>query len=257
MPLLTNPTKLNTREIVRLAQRFLAENGSNPGPIDGLWGNRTQEAFEHYKGRQAQAGLSTMTRLAQMFLWRQGFDPGPFDGIWGELTIQAFEAWRRRCRPAPGDVWPVDTEDALTRVFGPPGDVPLVRCTPAYPLRLSWDLATRIDSFFCHEKVRDSLEHVFRQIYTLYDGDLQVIRHKRLDRFGGCYNNRPRKGNLRRPSLHARGAAIDLDPEHNQFRWTRDQASMPEEIIDIFESAGWLSGGRTWGYDFMHFQATS
>ncbi len=245
------------REIVRLAQRFLAENGYHPGPIDGIWGNRSQAAFAKYKGYEAPAGRTALTRLAQMFLYRQGFDPGPFDGVWGELSELAYANWRSRMANTAPNRWPADNERALTEFYGPAGDVPLVQCRPAYPLRLSWDLTTRIEHFVCHEKVRDSLERIFRQIADLYDDDLDRIRHARMDRFGGCYNNRPRKGNLRRPSLHARGAAIDLDPEHNQFRWNREHAAMPEEIIDIFEAEGWLSGGRSWGYDFMHFQATS
>lgn len=253
------------RVTVRLAQKYLDALGLNPGPADGLWGNRTQAAFERLRGPGTVANRARITQLAQEYLAHLGYAPGNPDGFWGRRTQAAYQLWRQGIPPigvdAEGDHvllprWPRDTEAELTAFYGPPGDSQLVMCEPCYPLRLSWEPGTVIRRFSCHRKVKDSLERVFKAIYELHGSDLERVRAARMDLFSGCYNNRPRKGNLARPSLHARGAAIDLDAEHNQFRWDRDRASMSEAVIDCFAAEGWLSAGRAWGYDFMHFQAT-
>lgn len=244
------------RAAVRLAQHQLAKIGLNPGMIDGLWGNRTQMAFERLAGSGAIANRTVITTLAQEFLAGEGYSPGPIDGQWGSQTQYAYLQWRSGTPDVLENPWPRDTEAELTAFYGPTGDSRLVMCIPCYPLRLSWEPQTVIRRFACHSRVKASLERVFEGLWELYGNDLQRVQAARMDLFGGCYNNRPRKGNLSRPSLHARGAAIDLDPEHNQFRWDRERASMPEEVIDVFAKEGWLSGGRSWGYDFMHFQAT-
>jgi hypothetical protein len=253
------------RAAVRLAQKRLAALGLDPGPIDGLWGGRTQAAYERLRGEGAIANRTRIVQLAQEFLAGQGYQVGAMDGYWGARTNAAYHLWRQGIAPAGTDPeggqviaprWPRDTEADLSAFYGPPGDSHLVMCQPCYPLRLSWEPRTVIRRFACHARVKESLERIFEGIWELYGRDLDRIRAARMDLFSGCYNNRPRKGNLARPSLHARGAAIDLDAEHNQFRWGRDRASMPEEVIDVFAAEGWLSAGRAWGYDFMHFQAT-
>jgi hypothetical protein len=70
------------------------------------------------------------------------------------------------------------------------------------------------------------------------------------------FNNRPMRGGSL-PSLHARGAAIDLAPSTNQFResWPRS-ANMPIEVMEAFSREGWVAAGAHWGYDAQHFQAT-
>lgn len=250
---------------VRLAQKYLAALGLNPGPADGLWGNRTQAAFERLRGVGAVANRTRINQLAQEYLASLGYELGVPDGFWGRRTQAAYDLWRQGIPVINVDAeggqvldrrWPRDTEAELTAFYGAPGAASLVMCEPCYPLRLSWEPETVITRFSCHTRVKDSLERVFHGIYELYDGDLGRIHAARMDRFSGCYNNRPRKGNLARPSLHARGAAIDLDAEHNEFRWGRDRATMPEGVMDVFAAEGWLSAGRAWGYDFMHFQAT-
>jgi hypothetical protein len=74
--------------------------------------------------------------------------------------------------------------------------------------------------------------------------------------FCGVFNYRTKRGS-NSWSLHAYGAAIDLDADTNGFReqWPL-QADMPLEIMECFAREGWLSAGAFWGYDAMHFQAT-
>ncbi len=59
------------------------------------------------------------------------------------------------------------------------------------------------------------------------------------------------------PSLHARGAAVDLDPDYNGnlVSWPA-KAAMPLEVMEAFAREGWLAAGAFWGRDAMHFQAT-
>jgi hypothetical protein len=65
-----------------------------------------------------------------------------------------------------------------------------------------------------------------------------------------------RNGTL--PSLHARGAAIDLDPDDNGLHipWPV-RATMPIEVMEAFAREGWKPAGAFWSRDAMHFEATS
>jgi D-alanyl-D-alanine carboxypeptidase len=67
------------------------------------------------------------------------------------------------------------------------------------------------------------------------------------------------------PSMHAYGAAIDLNLAVSNY-WLWDTAKngpknppvwrnrMPREIVDIFERHGFIWGGRWYHYDTMHFE---
>jgi hypothetical protein len=61
-----------------------------------------------------------------------------------------------------------------------------------------------------------------------------------------------------RLSGHAFGIAVDLDPSHGAYhRWddgSRWRNEVPQEIVDIFESEGFIWGGRWYHYDTMHFE---
>lgn len=65
-----------------LLQEALKALGIDPGPLDGLWGARTDAAFvKSGKGK---------TWLIQSALIKRGIDPGPLDGAWGPLTEAAL-----------------------------------------------------------------------------------------------------------------------------------------------------------------------
>ena len=74
--------------------------------------------------------------------------------------------------------------------------------------------------------------------------------------YGGVFNFRAKRGGTSY-SLHAWGAAIDLDADDNTFRdsWPM-KSDMPLDIMEAFAAEGWIGGGWAWGYDAMHFQAT-
>ncbi len=59
------------------------------------------------------------------------------------------------------------------------------------------------------------------------------------------------------PSLHARGAAIDLMAATNRNKQHYPSgADMPFSVIEVFAKHGWLSAGAFWSRDAMHFQRT-
>jgi D-alanyl-D-alanine carboxypeptidase-like protein len=134
----------------------------------------------------------------------------------------------------------------------------LVTIRAPYPLRAAWDPKVSIIGLRCHRLVAESLKGVLRGILDYY-GSLANLRRTGMDRFGGAYSFRRISGSAKL-SLHAYGAAIDLDPEHNPLGriWRRDGGMMPMAVVELFEAAGWKWGGRFAGRkDCMHFQATA
>jgi hypothetical protein len=60
------------------------------------------------------------------------------------------------------------------------------------------------------------------------------------------------------PSMHAYGAAIDLNLAYSSYWYWDDppryRNTMPQAIIDIFERHGFIWGGKWYHYDTMHFE---
>ena len=79
-------------------------------------------------------------------------------------------------------------------------------------------------------------------------------------RLGGTFNWRPVAGTSRF-SPHSFGIAIDLDPKLGDYwRWARHHEQInyrnrvSKEIVDIFESYGFIWGGKWFHFDTMHFE---
>jgi D-alanyl-D-alanine carboxypeptidase len=173
---------------------------------------------------------------------RIGTEP---DGFWGPKSIVACQAHLRALMPKPNP-WPETDQASLTAFYGYPGDEGKLVALPA-PVLMEYE-GVRIRTIRCHSKVADSLERALIAA-SLVAPDVVRI-------YDGCYNNRAMRGGST-PSLHARGAAIDLDAEHNGLHahWPT-VATMPIEVMEAFAKEGWLSAGAFWGRDAMHFQAT-
>ena len=60
-------------------------------------------------------------------------------------------------------------------------------------------------------------------------------------------------------SIHSWGAAVDLDPDNNQLKWSKPKATFSKaeygDFWKIVEAEGWISLGRERNFDWMHFQA--
>ena len=108
----------------------------------------------------------------------------------------------------------------------------------------------------CHEKVKDSLERIFKNTLSHYG--IESIRKLHLDRFGGCLNVRKMRGGSSW-SMHSWGIAVDLDPDRNRLRWKSDKAVFARKeyapFWKIVQAEGWTSLGKARNYDWMHFQA--
>lgn len=165
--------------------------------------------------------------------------------------------------------WPVDTTPTLqafygTHVLGADGTPTtawvqkyLTRIVLPYPMVLAWDHRVRITRLTCHRLVAPSLRRILGGILDHY-GSQAGVRRARMHLFGGAYNYRRLTGAVRL-SVHAWGAAIDLDPEYNPLgrAWRADAGMMPTQVVQLFEAEGWRWGGRfKTRADAMHFQAT-
>lgn len=111
------------------------------------------------------------------------------------------------------------------------------------PLPLSWAPEVTV------RRIR-----VHRQIAKLTAATLLDIHSAglwpELREYGGSFEYRRQRGGGRL-SLHAFGAAIDLNPSTNQLG---EDGDMPQSIVRIFEEHGWTWGGRWPRRDCMHFQ---
>jgi len=173
------------------------------------------------------------------------------DGFWGPKSIAACKKHLRALMPSTNP-WPSSDAASLRAFYGNPGDESnLVTFQPAYPLFYG---GKKVSGVRCHKKVADSLSRVLTAIAAL--GRVQHDTLEAAQDYSGCYNFRLKRGGSTH-SLHAYGAAIDLDADDNTFRdsWPI-KADMPFEIMECFAREGWLAAGAFWGYDAMHFQAT-
>lgn len=169
------------------------------------------------------------------------------DGFWGSKSIAACQAYLRRLMPARSP-WPKSDQASLRAFYGAPG-------TEANLVEINVSgLGIRYEGVNCriiraHDLVADSLLRILTEISKGPHSDV-------LSEFAGVYNFRQKRGGSSY-SLHAYGAAIDLDPDHNAFRdsWPI-RSTMPLGVMEAFALEGWKSGGAFWGYDSMHHEAT-
>lgn len=207
-------------EITRYVQRTAVAEGYDVGPIDGCWGPRTDTA------------------------WRQmaGLLPTPLPSAYEAKT------------PRDGGSWPAADDASLQAFYGAPGEN-MVQFTLPFPMRLAWDTGTIVKRASANRACVEAFQAALEGIKTYY-GDLAAVRAHRMDRFGGIFNLRRKRGGTAW-SVHAYGAAIDLDPEQNQMGWPwPGRATMPKEIVDLFEGLGANAGARWSSADAMHFQWT-
>jgi len=173
------------------------------------------------------------------------------DGFWGPKSIAACRMHLRKLMPSLSP-WPRSDQASMKAFYGVPGDEDnLVVLT--FPFPMFYD-GRRVLTTRCHRRVKDSLLQVLTAIGQRVGDDQEVMEE--AEDYGGVFNFRNKKGGTTL-SMHAWGAAIDLDADDNTFRdsWPM-QADMPLEIMEEFAREGWISAGAFWGYDAMHFQAT-
>lgn len=179
---------------------------------------------------------------------RIGVEP---DGFWGPKSQARCRDYLRQLMPSVNP-WPNSDQASLRAFYGSPGDESnLVTFNFPYPIYYEGRTVTKGR---CHSKVKDSLLRILTAIGARHAGNREVMEE--AEDYGGIFNFRLKRGGSTY-SVHAWGAAIDLDADDNAFRdsWPM-RADMPLEIMEEFSREGWLSAGAFWGYDAMHFQAT-
>lgn len=210
-------------QTVKDTQKFLNDHGFDPGPIDGIWGARTENAYDELK--------DDLEGVSIPFLRPEEVSNGN-----------------------PND-WPKQDEDSLNAFYGEPGEN-LVMVNLPYPMKLSWDTDTKVSRTRCNEKVKDSLVRVLTKVKAHYG--MAEIERLGLDIFGGCFLIRNKRGGST-ASTHSWGIALDFDPDNNKLRWGRDKASFAGKEYDFWwkcwEEEGWVSLGRKLNFDYMHVQA--
>jgi len=169
------------------------------------------------------------------------------DSFWGPASIKACKAHLRALMPQDHP-WPTTDQASLTKFYGRAGDESMLVNLAVGDLDIRYD-GKNVKSIRCHHKVAPSLRRILEQIAKTPHAWV-------LKEYGGCYNNRPMRGGST-PSLHARGAAIDLAPSTNANRehWP-SSANMPLEVMEEFAKEGWNGLGWSISRDAMHFQAT-
>ncbi|WP_295044744.1 peptidoglycan-binding protein [uncultured Paracoccus sp.] len=260
---------------VRDAQALLAEAGYYSGAIDGDAGPKTMAAVQIIERNAGGAGGDwakdrRLVGAGQRVLGAMGYQPGVIDGYSGHNTSEALTAYHSSRAGARADVnripinarssaaqsqWPTQANAAA--FFGPAGGPACTagRAVLPFAFPLAWDMGQQVKSFACHARVADAFTAIFAEAARHY-GEAEY-RRLRLDRFGGCYNNRAMRGSSA-VSMHAYGIAVDLDPERNQLRWGADRAAFArpeyEPFWRIVMAEGGVPAGYAWGADWMHFQ---
>jgi hypothetical protein len=269
------------KRAIVIVQTHLKGQGLFAGAADGLTSAPLDAAVAAALAPRAAAlpagalGLSARRRLVMLFQLickDRGIDCDPVDGFWGPVTQNAHERlvhlldrgtlpdnWRD---DEPSDAnphgWPRDTgnQAAMRAFYGPPGAPPITRVRVPWRLKLAWDKSTVVTHVGCHAKVAASVDTVFQKVHAHY-GDAELKR-LRLDLYGGCFMNRPKRGGTSK-STHAWAVAMDWDPERNQLKWGRDKATLDHRDYDFWwhawEAEGWVSLGRSRNFDWMHVQA--
>ena len=218
-------------EEVKRWQLFLQSAGYSIPYVDGAFGPATE-------------------RDTIKFQTANGLKP---DGIVGSKT------WNFVTRVSDNtplsERWPKQDYNSMVNFYGPVGENQTKLDLP-YPLKLAWEPATQLNRITCHQKVTKSLYTIFEKTKDTY-GHKNIVALK-LDLFGGCLNVRKMRGGSAW-SIHAWGAAVDLDPDRNKLKWGKDKAVFAaaeyNDFWKIVEAEGWVSLGRARNYDWMHFQA--
>jgi hypothetical protein len=173
------------------------------------------------------------------------------DGFWGPKSQARCRDHLKSFMPTPNP-WPFATREGLRDFYGEPGDEGnLVAIEFPYPMFYD---GQRVTKTRCHKKVAASLLRVLTAIGQRGSGAREIL--EAAEDYGGIYNFRNKRGGTSL-SVHAWGAAIDLDADDNTFKdpWPL-VADMPLAIMEEFAKEGWQSAGAFWGYDSMHFEAT-
>jgi len=150
------------------------------------------------------------------------------------------------------------TTNEIVKKYGKPNETGagyLTTILLPYPMKLAWDLDTKVSKMRCHKLAAEAFLNVFNDLLAHYG--MKEIERLGIDLFGGCFNYRKMRGGSEW-SKHSWAIAIDLDPARNKLKETAKTArfARPEyqPMIDIFYNNGFISLGIEKNYDWQHFE---
>jgi lysozyme len=153
--------------------------------------------------------------------------------------------------------WPHDNDAELDAFYGRPDGsakwevTNLTYIFPPWKAYLAGTTTELVHGVRIHKKVAASLETIFASLWETFGKSQAEIEKVDLHQIGGTYYFRARRGS-HRLSNHARGIAIDIDPQDNQMGRGKPW-DMDRRVVDAFEAEGWR-----WGKSFndpMHYEA--
>lgn len=153
--------------------------------------------------------------------------------------------------------WPRDNDAELDAFYSRPDGsakwevVNLTYIFPPWKAYLAGTTVELKNGIRVHKKVAASLESIFASLWETFGKSQAAIEAVDLHQIGGAYYFRARRGS-KRLSNHARGIAIDIDPQDNQMGRGKPM-DMDPRVVAAFEAEGWR-----WGKAFndpMHFEA--
>jgi len=265
---------------IRIIQQQLKDDGWYQGKIDGLRGAISDAAINLALDKVSHqlpsdwSQWSAKRKAVGYLQWlslQNGIEAGKIDGRYGPQTESAAEQLvaLKQTGEIPrgfGDItplrvnphnFPVENYNSLTSHYDEPCKAQLKRVECPWVLRLDWNLRSKTRYISIHPLLADSLGEILQKVYVTYQQD--GIRQLGLDRYGGSFNCRKKRGSRNAWSTHAWGIAIDWFPSRNKLRWDSRHASLAHPDLDdwweIWEQQGWLSLGRREDRDWMHVQA--
>lgn len=261
-------------------QKLLKDSHHYDGPIDGKMGTGTHTAIaDLLKSLNIDTTKWSkerkLTASEQILYKNQKIEVGKIDGLVGPSLLHAREVynatlvntWRDKADevaqtdpPKPqvkikvvsSKEWPLQKD--CVSFYGKVG-TRQTKCQLPFPMKLAWDKGSKLTSYSCHEKVKDSMERVWQNVFDHYGHE--KIKELGLDLFGGCLNVRKMRGGSSW-SMHSWGIACDIDPDRNALKtpWKKAQLSRPEykKFVEFWYAEGAINLGVERDYDGMHFQ---
>lgn len=261
-------------------QRMLTDKEFYEGKIDGKMGPATFTAINkiitsYGIDHSDWNNVRKLTAAEQILYKERKIEVGKIDGKVGPSVIYAREVynatlvttWRDKVEevaelqpPKPqvkikvvsSSVWPRQ-KDCMT-FYGKVG-TNQSKCQLPFPMKLAWDKGSKLNSYSCHSKVKDSMERVWQNVFDHYG--YEKIKDLGLDLFGGCLNVRKMRGGSSW-SMHAFGIACDIDPDRNSLHtsWKNSQMSKPEykKYHEFWYNEGAINLGIERNIDSMHSQ---
>lgn len=199
----------------------------------------------------------------QKYLNRNGATPKLVeDDVWGPRTNHAYQnmVLRKRLELRKNSPWPEADDASVTAFFGKHGVAggytpPMSKVEVPFKFYLYGNLAEIIRVIYVHEKIAEPYSRVLERIWAYYNEDQKALDETGFPNWYGCYNPRRMRGGTRW-SKHSWAIATDHDADRNRLGSTRKNSWLPEEIVDLFETEGFMNLGRYQDSDRMHFQST-